>query len=178
MKIPMCSTSKFNSDRNCTLQIHYKYLHLPSCHNLTNRKLDQSRPDTLQTLPLPCGGKQYPRILRSQTLLDVSGLVKCPHGCILWESHSVIPLPNRYSILEELHVGHPGTSRMKNRPTVLFGGQELTKRCRKLSKYVILANAHGTLQQWLLSILGNGLNAPALVFISTMQDPISVIRSW
>ena len=34
--------------------------------------------------------------------------------CILWGSCLVVPLPCRSRILEQLQVGHPGTSRMKN----------------------------------------------------------------
>ena len=35
-------------------------------------------------------------------------------GCILWGSRVVIPPPGRERILEELHEGHPGISRMKS----------------------------------------------------------------
>ena len=35
-------------------------------------------------------------------------------ACILWGSRVVIPPPGRPKIIEELHAGHPGTSRMKS----------------------------------------------------------------
>ena len=35
-------------------------------------------------------------------------------GCILWGSCVVVPPPGRPKIREQLHVGHPGISRMKN----------------------------------------------------------------
>ena len=35
-------------------------------------------------------------------------------GCILWGSRVVVPQAGRGKILEELHEGHPGASRMKN----------------------------------------------------------------
>ncbi|ORU94689.1 MAG: hypothetical protein A6F71_09465 [Cycloclasticus sp. symbiont of Poecilosclerida sp. M] len=35
-------------------------------------------------------------------------------GCILWGSRVVIPPPGRQVILQELHEGHPGMSRMKS----------------------------------------------------------------
>ena len=34
--------------------------------------------------------------------------------CILWGSRVVIPLPGRQRIIDELHAGHPGISRMKS----------------------------------------------------------------
>ena len=34
-------------------------------------------------------------------------------GCLLWENHIIIPTRARKDILEELHEGHPGVSRMK-----------------------------------------------------------------
>ena len=34
-------------------------------------------------------------------------------GCILWGMRIVVPPPGRSKILNELHVGHPGVSRMK-----------------------------------------------------------------
>ena len=35
-------------------------------------------------------------------------------GCLLWNNRVVIPLPGRAIVLNELHEGHPGTSRMKS----------------------------------------------------------------
>ena len=35
-------------------------------------------------------------------------------GCILWGSRVVIPLAGRSKVLDELHDGHPGMSRMKS----------------------------------------------------------------
>ena len=35
-------------------------------------------------------------------------------GCILWGNRVVVPLPGRKSVLEELHLSHPGISRMKS----------------------------------------------------------------
>ena len=35
-------------------------------------------------------------------------------GCVLWGSRVVIPPPGRERVLEELHEGHPGISRMKS----------------------------------------------------------------
>lgn len=35
-------------------------------------------------------------------------------GCLLWGNRVVVPPPAREKILEELHVGHPGRSRMKS----------------------------------------------------------------
>ena len=34
-------------------------------------------------------------------------------GCILWGSHVVVPVPGHQLILQQLHVTHPGISRMK-----------------------------------------------------------------
>ena len=34
-------------------------------------------------------------------------------GCILWGNRIVIHLPARTQVLDELHAGHPGVSRMK-----------------------------------------------------------------
>ena len=34
-------------------------------------------------------------------------------GCVLWGAHVLIPAPGRAGILQELHVTHPGVSRMK-----------------------------------------------------------------
>ena len=35
------------------------------------------------------------------------------NGCILWGSRVVVPKPGRDSVLQELHEGHPGISKMK-----------------------------------------------------------------
>ncbi len=35
-------------------------------------------------------------------------------GCVMWGSRVVIPPPGRERILEELHEGHPGISKMKS----------------------------------------------------------------
>ena len=35
------------------------------------------------------------------------------HGWVLWENRVVIPPTGRYFILQELHEGHPGVTRMK-----------------------------------------------------------------
>ena len=35
-------------------------------------------------------------------------------GCILWGTRVIVPPPGRSKTLEQLHVGHPGASRMKN----------------------------------------------------------------
>ena len=35
-------------------------------------------------------------------------------GCILWGNRIVIPLPGRQAVLQELHEGHPGISKMKS----------------------------------------------------------------
>ena len=35
-------------------------------------------------------------------------------GCILWGNRIVIPLPGREAVLQELHEGHPGISKMKS----------------------------------------------------------------
>ena len=34
-------------------------------------------------------------------------------GCILWGSRIIIPSPGRQAVLQELHEGHPGITRMK-----------------------------------------------------------------
>ena len=36
------------------------------------------------------------------------------NGCILWGSRVVVPENGQKAVLEELHVGHPGMSRMKS----------------------------------------------------------------
>ena len=35
-------------------------------------------------------------------------------GCILWGSRVLIPPPGRQKVIDELHAGHPGISRMKS----------------------------------------------------------------
>ena len=57
-------------------------------------------------------------------------------GCLLWGTRVIVPPPGRSKILEQLHVGHPGTSRMKNlaRSYVWWPGidlevEETVKRC-------------------------------------------------
>lgn len=35
-------------------------------------------------------------------------------GCILWGTRVVVPPPGRERILDELHKGHPGISKMKS----------------------------------------------------------------
>ncbi|XP_056118298.1 uncharacterized protein K02A2.6-like [Rhinichthys klamathensis goyatoka] len=35
-------------------------------------------------------------------------------GCILWGSRVVVPLPGRARVLQEVHIAHPGVSRMKS----------------------------------------------------------------
>ena len=39
--------------------------------------------------------------------------LSCFEGCVLWGSRIVIPLPGRQAVLQELHEGHPGITRMK-----------------------------------------------------------------
>ena len=35
-------------------------------------------------------------------------------GCLLWGNRVIVPPPGRQLILDELHAGHPGVSRMKS----------------------------------------------------------------
>ena len=43
--------------------------------------------------------------------------------CLLWGSRLVIPEAMRLRVLEELHAGHPGVSRMKAIARSTVGGQ-------------------------------------------------------
>ncbi|CAC5360427.1 unnamed protein product [Mytilus coruscus] len=48
-------------------------------------------------------------------------------GCILWGGRVIIPQPGREAMLNELHQGHPGTTRMKSLArSYIYGGQEWT----------------------------------------------------
>ena len=40
--------------------------------------------------------------------------LSCFNGCILWGLRIVIPPPGREAVLQELHEGHPGMTRMKS----------------------------------------------------------------
>ena len=40
--------------------------------------------------------------------------LSCFDGCIVWGTRIVIPLPGREAVLQELHEGHPGITRMKS----------------------------------------------------------------
>ena len=39
--------------------------------------------------------------------------LSCYEGCVLWGSRVVVPPPGREAVLQELHEGHPGITRMK-----------------------------------------------------------------
>ena len=50
-------------------------------------------------------------------------------GCLLWGNRVIVPPPGRQLILDELHAGHPGVSRMKSLARThvcLCGGQDWT----------------------------------------------------
>ena len=62
-------------------------------------------------------------------------------GCLLWGSRVVIPQPGRKQLLQELHEGHPGISRMKSlaRTFLWWPGmdadiEEMVKRCSECQK--------------------------------------------
>ena len=63
------------------------------------RLLEEGWPDTVKSEEL----SPYYRCMK-MSLQD---------GCVLWGAHVLIPTPGRAGILQELHMTHPGVSRMK-----------------------------------------------------------------
>ncbi|CAG2228697.1 Uncharacterized protein K02A2.6 [Mytilus edulis] len=68
--------------------------------------------DGLSRLPLKTNIEKTPT--PGDTILLMEHIATTPDGCILWGGRVIIPQPGREAMLNELHQGHPGITRMKS----------------------------------------------------------------
>ena len=88
------------------------------------------------------------------------------NGCVLWGNRVVVPQAGelQYKVLNQLHQGHPGVSRMKGIERSFVWWPDLDKVIEERVKSCCHCQQHQKHHPWLHCIHGNGRNAPGHVF--------------